>query len=280
MSYRVDPGWLLEPCKDSFVCGICQMLIDEMCIGCTEGHGYCRHCYYQWMSDSAHRSCPTCKRVTTMGQLVRNRPFDELSAELLTRCKHGDHAVVASEEGAGASSGQPGASDALHRAVKVRKIGATAGEFAGAQAAPPRGICAWTGPVGAFSGHLDSECEFQMHTCKNRHCPVSLHLQPMKEHVKLCPWRPTECTHCSAVYPLADMESHRWACTRFPIPCINAGSGELGGFCKENVPREDMDAHLEICEWQSMLCPCEGCGARFMRIKKEEHDSMFAAKHD
>ena len=182
---RVHPDWLVEPCEDKYVCNICTNLIDQFCVGCPEGHPYCRSCYVEALLPPREPCCPMCNHPTSLERLCRVRTFDDVVPNLQTRCMHGNHHVISSAE-EDSAAGEFEASSSSSQVVASPHLPAKRLR-SGAPVAPQRVIefCAWVGRVDDLSNHLRVDCEHYAHDCifKKDGCTMSLKRSEMIDHL-------------------------------------------------------------------------------------------------
>jgi hypothetical protein len=88
-------------------------------------------------------------------------------------------------------------------------------------------------------------------------------------HKLKCPRRQYKCRHCKeAGEYLERTTTHLEECPSMKVPCPN-------GDCSEKIVRSKLAIHHQNCPFEQVPCKYAriGCGSRFPRKEREEHES-------
>ena len=138
--------------------------------------------------------------------------------------------------------------------------------------------CRWSGKLNSFRDHLSRSggCRFETVECPN-HCGKALQRRNLPNHLEnSCPRRTLVCEYCLAVHFAND--AHLTKCPKVSIPCPNK--------CKVrgqvlDIPREEMDSHLDECPLEIIACEYHevGCDSEFPRKDQSKHNKEKAEEH-
>ncbi|KAJ1494521.1 hypothetical protein T484DRAFT_1877430 [Baffinella frigidus] len=267
---------------DSFLCQVCMEVFVEPTSGCPQGHACCRICYESVLA-SEQKKCPTCRHPTSIANLVRMRPLEDLLNKTLVKCKHAE--VDEDDEEQGPVNKQP------PRACKRAKISASAvegGAGGGAavegEARGTGGGCTWTGMLGEVEAHLTSSCSFALLPCPFAKPPSAGEWDPegctelvlrreLEKHAAECEYRMVVCPHCKNEVCWNELEDHEEDCDHRAMECENEG-------CSVMMVQGEMDHHhREDCDFEKIACPCNGCEDEVLRRDLEAHLVDFSGKH-
>ncbi|XP_067928241.1 TNF receptor-associated factor 4-like isoform X2 [Watersipora subatra] len=122
--------------------------------------------------------------------------------------------------------------------------------------------CKWKGKLKDFYVHFD-DCKYLSVPCP-RSCGAEFEKRFVDKHLRDdCPKRDMTCEFCKKTIAVDEEFSHLNVCKRFPIPCPN-------GCKKKEIPREELDAHMEsACTKQGIPCPFSEAGCEFRCARKE-----------
>ncbi|KAJ1492471.1 hypothetical protein T484DRAFT_2945917 [Baffinella frigidus] len=246
--------------------------------GCPEGHTFCRQCYESVLA-SMQKKCPTCRWPTSTARLVRQRPLEDLVNRTLVRCKH---AAVRDAGGSGNVDEGPASKRArLAESAERRQEGGDGGAAAAdVEAGGVGGGCSWTGPLGDVEAHLGSSCGFEPVECTRSEdcecgcgCELLVARRDLERHVATeCEHRPMPCPHCRGDICFGSLDDHAEDCEEKVEECVHEG-------CSAVTKIGDAHAHYDVCEFQTLACPCPGCETTALRRDMDAHMAAFGLKH-
>ena len=137
--------------------------------------------------------------------------------------------------------------------------------------------CNWRGEViDDLQTHLDNHCPHATVTCRYS-CGIEIIRYQKEFHEsKACHKRPFACWFCGQEGTAEEIEHHASECKERPttIACPNK--------CQAVVVREELEAHLEQCPLQEVLCEFQytaGCEEMVLRKDYDSHIKDNALKH-
>lgn len=75
--------------------------------------------------------------------------------------------------------------------------------------------CQWAGKLRDLEGHLLTECNFHLVSCKHKDCSLKVPRREYQDHIHYeCFKRPTACKYCAVTYPYDTIHSHENTCDR------------------------------------------------------------------
>jgi len=126
--------------------------------------------------------------------------------------------------------------------------------------------CEWQGEVNDIDHHLERSngCQFEDVKCPND-CKMILQRQYLTSHVEdECVHRKVDCQYCHITGEYQYIEGeHKEQCYKFPVPCPNKCEAN-------NVPHEDINAHITVCPMQLVTCSND-CGITLQRQYIDTH---------
>ena len=133
--------------------------------------------------------------------------------------------------------------------------------------------CKWTGELRSLKEHLTG-CDFTFVPCPNE-CKddggqvVKVLCKELRKHKLKCPRRQYKCHHCKEVGEyLERTTTHLQKCPSVKVVCPNSD-------CREKVARFKLAIHRQDCPFEQVPCKYAriGCGSRFPRKEREEHEN-------
>lgn len=262
----VDADLVEGDVDENFLCDICCCLFDEPVSACHEGHTFCKGCLTKALERA--ESCPTCRAETSVENLVRQRPLENIIAGLRTRCEHlADRAKRARTPAFSslkvdelrAALGERGLEDGGLKAALVARL---------TEAAEDDVACDWRGTVSTYKEHL-AECPSAESDCENEECEVQLPRCRLPRHHDVCPLRTVECEHCGEDVTHDAMDDHLEECDEVLIECED---------CEIEFKRCEIDDHP--CAEEFIMCPFYFCNKhRAKRKDMPRHYVEFAEAH-
>ena len=158
--------------------------------------------------------------------------------------------------------------------------------------------CKWVGELGTLKDHLESDngCDYVMVTCSNAvynvmqirrstltNCGEGMERRLLADHQKnQCLYRQYTCQYCGYIDTYDAITgsgmiknegsmimyggNHYKQCIEYPLDCPN----ECGA---ENIKRNDMEEHKEICPLEAIVCPfSEFCNEDDIILRKDIED--------
>eukprot|EP01059_Diplonema_ambulator_P020614 TRINITY_DN34460_c0_g1_i1.p1 TRINITY_DN34460_c0_g1~~TRINITY_DN34460_c0_g1_i1.p1 ORF type:complete len:392 (+),score=135.07 TRINITY_DN34460_c0_g1_i1:56-1231(+) len=121
--------------------------------------------------------------------------------------------------------------------------------------------CDWVGTLEAYHYH-QKQCKESMAVVACQGCGVSYRKKEAAAHQACF----VKCAHCGVDVKLADCDTHSTECEGAITRCCNKG-------CSAQLPKNELEAHFEECEFMLMWCPYYqfGCRARVRRCDAESH---------
>ena len=268
-------GWinpdLLEVKSPHYECALCLGVMMEPTSGCPEGHSFCKPCYDKALEEK--RECPTCRRKVDEGKLVRNRPLENVIAELPMRCEWGGAAEEGEPmEGSAAKRAKlaPAASmtvDALRKQLGERGLDSTGNKPAVVarleEGRKKNAACRWKGSVGELPAHR-GECAWAPMKCPHKGCTESPLRRDLQEHEAICGIRMVPCRHCKNELTSRSLAEHEAICPCARIECPNEG-------CCKQMQRGKINVHRAKCKLEEVTCVILGCDARLLRKNMIQH---------
>ena len=236
----------VDEVPSKYICCICTKVLREARLAECCGQHFCHSCLTQWFSSNSKKICPHCR--TPRFQHVLNKEKIREIKKLRIRCSN------------------------------VKKG------------------CKWESELGDIKHHLESEsgCQFVIVKCSNdaykcfstalQHlvCGVEIERQHLATHKENdCEYRRCTCQYCGYVdihdaitgsgtlkkkdSNVKGFGNHHSTCEKFPLKCVN----ECG---KEDIKREDMQSHRNVCPLEKTKCPFHVCcRADILRQDMESH---------
>ena len=133
--------------------------------------------------------------------------------------------------------------------------------------------CEWSGELRSLKEHLVG-CDFTFVPCPNE-CKddsgqiVKVRSKELRNHSTKCPRRQYKCRHCKeAGEYLERTTTHLEKCPSMKVACTNTD-------CGEKMVRSKLAIHRQDCPFEQVPCKYAriGCGSRFPRKDREEHEN-------
>ena len=132
--------------------------------------------------------------------------------------------------------------------------------------------CDWMGELNSVEEHLSPgvsksvarACQFETVVCPNEGCKEEVIRRDLAYHQnEVCRYRQVECEYCKDYRSTYDdvTTTHSPNCPARPVDCPN-GCGEV------NLPRAQLDEHLEKCPHQLIDCDFKSVGCGFRRKRE------------
>jgi hypothetical protein len=211
--------------------------------------------------------------------------LEDLVNRTLVRCKH---AAVGDVVGAGNGEQEPASKRArISESVGQQQEGGAAGVAVveDGEAGGVGGGCSWTGRLGDVEAHLASSCGFELVECTRSldervcecvcgdGCDILVARRELERHVASeCLHRPVPCQYCNDNCCFDYLEAHEEQCDEKEEECVNKGCGVV---MKIGVIGE----HYNICQFQTVACPCPGCETELVLHELPAHMAASTENH-
>lgn len=217
---KLDPGDVVGGVDTHLQCTICSYVLSQP-RSCKGGHTFCKDCIEQWLRQKA--TCPLgCAEELRVEHLFPNLIAAGMVDALVVRCIN---AVVTQPARKKARSSRPDD-----------------------EPQPPTAAqgCWWTGKLEAREHHC-RECGFEWVMCVD--CGEDYLRDAHAQHELGCEYRqvPCESEHCPLTVALADMPDHLDVCEGVEVDCpLECGGRFLRGATID---------HLRVCGFMPIDCP-------------------------
>ncbi len=213
----------LETPPEELVCQVCLNVFNEPHVTDCCGQHFCRECLDFCVNDFTKiKSCPHC-RETKFKHLIY-KPFQRKINELVAYCTNREKGCM--------------------EAFKLKEMSKHLSQdgTSGCQYVllPCPNGCNEKVSRKDIKKHSKETCKQRKVTCE--YCGISTAYYLLKQHIEECEKCPVTCSrNCTKDYMLRrDLQNHEDVC---PKKLINCPFYEVG--CTEQVPREDIQAHVE-----------------------------------
>lgn len=133
--------------------------------------------------------------------------------------------------------------------------------------------CEWTGELRSLNEHLNG-CDFSFVPCPNE-CKddsgliMKIQCRELRKHKLKCPRRQYKCRHCKEAGEFLERTTtHLKTCPSVKVSCPNSD-------CRKKIARSKLTQHRQDCPFEQVPCKYAriGCGSRFPRKEREEHEN-------
>ena len=129
--------------------------------------------------------------------------------------------------------------------------------------------CQWKGCSSELNKHI-KVCNYKPVLCSLGCGRQFEKKNEILHHKWLCKLRKIPCQYCQIQAMEKDMVKHHKECPKMPLPCPNKCS-------TEEITREKMKEHIELCPDQVVTCKYSEFGCDSKGIKRKDHDQHLSS---
>lgn len=216
-------------------CGICLNILSAP-KQCKNGHIFCQECILHYIQN-VKSECPVCRDHLTEATLGRNLLLEKHLRLLKVHCKY--H-FCRDEENKDWISDKEGCPEICHYESLLQH---------------------------------ERECGYGFVRCKFSTKCDGVRRKDLAKHEQECPFRPSECSHCSTPVEVNKMDEHLEVCKMIDVTCTK---------CEMVMKRGELEAHLkEKCPEELISCQFSdsGCEAKLLRKELAAHLAESVPNH-
>eukprot|EP00742_Colponemidia_sp_Colp-10_P013792 GILJ01015609.1.p1 GENE.GILJ01015609.1~~GILJ01015609.1.p1 ORF type:complete len:1033 (+),score=99.80 GILJ01015609.1:1-3099(+) len=231
--------------ETAFKCFLCNDVLLDAVEGKCCTTLFCRQCAEEHAGQGD--LCPSCKRPDFSTNFTANLSIQKVMSRLPAQCKF---AVLGCQEEVTLGQKRRHEVECSFRPVNC--------------------------PFSDLCGMLSlSELSVHRNVCKHRsitcQCGATMAMNEFDQHQLTCDVCRVPCDYCGVQIERQTMAEHfEHSCPQIQIPCPNQDSVTRKQ-CDVSVPRCQLDAHREECDYRTAGCPHLECGATFTANRLQNH---------
>eukprot|EP00743_Colponemidia_sp_Colp-15_P009138 GILK01009970.1.p1 GENE.GILK01009970.1~~GILK01009970.1.p1 ORF type:complete len:1047 (+),score=116.75 GILK01009970.1:38-3142(+) len=231
--------------ETAFKCFLCNDVLLDAVEGKCCTTLFCRPCAEEHAAQD--NLCPSCKKPNFSANFTVNLSIQKVMSRLPAQCKF---AVFGCKEEVTLAQKRRHESECSFRQVKC-PFSDLCGVLSLSELAVHRNVCP----------HRSITCQ----------CGTTMAMNEFDQHQLTCDVCRVPCDYCGVQIERQTMAEHfEHSCPQIQIPCPNQDS-VTGKQCDVSVPRCQLDAHREECDYRTAVCPHPECGATFTANRLQNH---------